>query len=104
MRRPLITNAAWTPELMDAALPRGVRPVIGTSGLPQEFIDDLAAVAAFAIEPFRPPLDDVAVPGLSLAQVVAYRPKFSKCVECTAYIEPEIDGLLKRLATLREML
>ena len=42
--------------------------------------------------------------GFGLAQMVQYRPKVSKCDECTAYIEPEIDGLLKRLTTLREML
>ena len=36
------TNAAWTPELTAAALPRGVRPVIGTSGLPQAYVDALA--------------------------------------------------------------
>jgi 4-hydroxy-tetrahydrodipicolinate reductase len=37
------TNAAWTPELMKAALPRGVRPVIGTTGLSQAYVDGLAA-------------------------------------------------------------
>jgi 4-hydroxy-tetrahydrodipicolinate reductase len=37
------TNAAWTPELMKAALPRGVRPVIGTTGLSQEYVASLAA-------------------------------------------------------------
>ncbi len=42
--------------------------------------------------------------GLSLTQVVEYRPQFSKSEERTAYIEPEIDGLLKRLAMLWEML
>jgi 4-hydroxy-tetrahydrodipicolinate reductase len=36
------TNAAWTPVLADAALERGVRLVIGTTGLPQSFVDDLA--------------------------------------------------------------
>jgi 4-hydroxy-tetrahydrodipicolinate reductase len=36
------TNAVWTPQLMDAALPRGVRPVIGTTGLSQTFVDGLA--------------------------------------------------------------
>jgi 4-hydroxy-tetrahydrodipicolinate reductase len=36
------TNAAWTPQLTAAVLPRGVRPVIGTTGLPQEFVDGLA--------------------------------------------------------------
>jgi 4-hydroxy-tetrahydrodipicolinate reductase len=36
------TNAAWTPELTAAALPRGVRPVIGTSGLPQAYVDALS--------------------------------------------------------------
>jgi 4-hydroxy-tetrahydrodipicolinate reductase len=36
------TNAAWTPALTAAALPRGVRPVIGTTGLPQSYVDDLA--------------------------------------------------------------
>jgi 4-hydroxy-tetrahydrodipicolinate reductase len=37
------TNAAWTPELTQAALPRGVRPVIGTTGLSQAYVDGLAA-------------------------------------------------------------
>ena len=32
-----------------------------------------------------------------------YRPKFSKCDERIAYIESEINGLLKRLAMLWEM-
>ena len=36
------TNAAWTPELTEAALVRGVRPVIGTTGLPQSYVDELA--------------------------------------------------------------
>ena len=36
------TNAAWTPVLADLALDRGVRLVIGTTGLPQSFVDDLA--------------------------------------------------------------
>ena len=36
------TNAAWTPELTRAALPRGVRPVIGTTGLSQDYVDALA--------------------------------------------------------------
>lgn len=36
------TNAAWTPELTAVALPRGVRPVIGTTGLSQEYINGLA--------------------------------------------------------------
>jgi len=36
------TNAAWTPKLTAAALPRGVRPVIGTTGLPQSYVDGLA--------------------------------------------------------------
>ncbi len=36
------TNAAWTPVLADAALSGGVRMVIGTTGLPQSFVDDLA--------------------------------------------------------------
>jgi len=37
------TNAAWTPVLIGAALKRGVRPVIGTSGLNQDFVDRLVA-------------------------------------------------------------
>ncbi len=37
------TNAAWTPALMKYALPRGVRPVIGTTGLSQDYVDSLAA-------------------------------------------------------------
>lgn len=40
------TNAAWTPELTAAALSRGVRPVIGTTGLSQEYVDALAAECA----------------------------------------------------------
>jgi 4-hydroxy-tetrahydrodipicolinate reductase len=32
------TNAAWTPVLVDAALTHGVRPVIGTSGLSEDFV------------------------------------------------------------------
>jgi 4-hydroxy-tetrahydrodipicolinate reductase len=35
------TNAAWTPELTAAALPRGVRPVIGTTGLADAYVDAL---------------------------------------------------------------
>ncbi|HYM15795.1 MAG TPA: 4-hydroxy-tetrahydrodipicolinate reductase [Dehalococcoidia bacterium] len=35
------TNAAWTPQLVAAALPRGVRPVIGTTGLSQSFVEGL---------------------------------------------------------------
>jgi len=37
------TNAAWTPYLTEAALTRGVRPVIGTPGLPEQYVDELAA-------------------------------------------------------------
>ena len=36
------TNAAWTPVLADAAIARNVRMVIGTTGLPQSFVEDLA--------------------------------------------------------------
>ncbi|MBI5289334.1 MAG: 4-hydroxy-tetrahydrodipicolinate reductase [Chloroflexi bacterium] len=36
------TNAAWTPVLADAALDRGVRMVIGTTGLSQEFVEKLS--------------------------------------------------------------
>lgn len=35
------TNAAWTPELTAAALPRGVRPVIGTTGLSDAYVEAL---------------------------------------------------------------
>jgi 4-hydroxy-tetrahydrodipicolinate reductase len=35
------TNAAWTPALADAALALGVRLVIGTTGLSQEWIEKL---------------------------------------------------------------
>ena len=35
------TNAAWTPVLTEAALRRGIRPVIGTTGLPKEYVDGL---------------------------------------------------------------
>ncbi len=32
------TNAAWTPQLAAAALPAGARMVIGTTGLPDDFV------------------------------------------------------------------
>ncbi len=35
------TNAAWTPLVADAALERSVRLVIGTTGLPEAWLDDL---------------------------------------------------------------
>jgi len=35
------TNAAWTPLLADAALSRGVRLVIGTTGLPEDWVEGL---------------------------------------------------------------
>ncbi|HLB22998.1 MAG TPA: 4-hydroxy-tetrahydrodipicolinate reductase [Dehalococcoidia bacterium] len=35
------TNAAWTPLLVDAALERRVRMVIGTTGLSQQFVEKL---------------------------------------------------------------
>jgi len=35
------TNAAWTPVLIEAALAAGVRPVVGTSGLPAEVVANL---------------------------------------------------------------
>jgi 4-hydroxy-tetrahydrodipicolinate reductase len=35
------TNAAWTPHLVDAALPARVRLVIGTSGLDEKFVAEL---------------------------------------------------------------
>lgn len=37
------TNAVWTPSLTEAALERGVRPVIGTTGLSQDYVERLAA-------------------------------------------------------------
>ena len=36
------TNAMWTPQLTAAAVRARVRPVIGTSGLPSEYVEDLA--------------------------------------------------------------
>jgi 4-hydroxy-tetrahydrodipicolinate reductase len=36
------TNAEWTPALTNAAIAAGVRPVIGTSGLPDGFVGELA--------------------------------------------------------------
>jgi 4-hydroxy-tetrahydrodipicolinate reductase len=36
------SNAAWTPPVADAALERGVRLVIGTTGLSEDWIDGLA--------------------------------------------------------------
>lgn len=38
------TNAAWTPVIAAAAVARGVRPVIGTSGLSDAYINELAAL------------------------------------------------------------
>ena len=37
------TNAGWTPLVADAALERGVRLVIGTTGLPDSWLDELEA-------------------------------------------------------------
>ena len=37
------TNSAWTPPVADAAVERGVRLVIGTTGLPDAWIDGLEA-------------------------------------------------------------
>jgi 4-hydroxy-tetrahydrodipicolinate reductase len=37
------SNAAWTPPVADAALDRGVRLVIGTSGLPESWLGELGA-------------------------------------------------------------
>jgi 4-hydroxy-tetrahydrodipicolinate reductase len=37
------SNAEWTPRLARDAIAAGVRLVIGTTGLPQGFVDDLAA-------------------------------------------------------------
>jgi 4-hydroxy-tetrahydrodipicolinate reductase len=38
------TNAAFTPLVARSAIERGVRPVIGTTGLEQGFIDELASL------------------------------------------------------------
>ncbi len=40
------TNAQWTPRLVEAALAAGVRPVIGTSGVPAETLEVLRAGCA----------------------------------------------------------
>lgn len=40
------TNAAWTPALAEAALPRGVRLVVGTTGLSNEFMSWLEGECA----------------------------------------------------------
>ena len=40
------SNAAWTPVLARAALERGVRLVIGTTGLPAAFLDELREEAS----------------------------------------------------------
>jgi 4-hydroxy-tetrahydrodipicolinate reductase len=40
------TNANWTPQLVEAALPRGVRLVIGTTGLGAEFVARLGDACA----------------------------------------------------------
>lgn len=39
------TNAAWTPTIARAALQRGIPLVIGTTGLPADFLDELAREA-----------------------------------------------------------
>ena len=36
------TNAAWTPVLTKAIVPLGVRPVVGTTGLGDDFVTELA--------------------------------------------------------------
>ncbi len=40
------TNVAWTPVAAEAAVRHGVRPVIGTSGLSEAFVRDLAEKCA----------------------------------------------------------
>ncbi|MGE0573005.1 MAG: 4-hydroxy-tetrahydrodipicolinate reductase, partial [Dehalococcoidia bacterium] len=40
------TNADWTPGLVDAALARGVRLVVGTTGLSAAFVESMAARCA----------------------------------------------------------
>jgi 4-hydroxy-tetrahydrodipicolinate reductase len=40
------TNVAWTPALTSAAVPRGVRPVIGTSGLSDAYVAELRRACA----------------------------------------------------------
>ncbi|MCA9844743.1 MAG: 4-hydroxy-tetrahydrodipicolinate reductase [Dehalococcoidia bacterium] len=40
------TNATFTPKLVEAALAAGVRPVIGTSGLPSEWVEQLRQTCA----------------------------------------------------------
>ena len=40
------SNAEWTPRLAEAALPAGVRLVIGTTGLPEAFINGLGEECA----------------------------------------------------------
>lgn len=40
------TNAQWTPRLAEAAMAAGVRPVIGTSGVPAETVELLRAGCA----------------------------------------------------------
>ena len=42
------TNALFTPALVDAAIPRGVRPVIGTSGITPAYLDQLGKRCADA--------------------------------------------------------
>lgn len=42
------TNAEWTPTLARAAARAGVRPVIGTSGLPNGFVSELEGACAEA--------------------------------------------------------
>jgi 4-hydroxy-tetrahydrodipicolinate reductase len=40
------TNAQWTPRLVEAALAAGVRPVVGTSGIPVETVEAMRAECA----------------------------------------------------------
>ena len=40
------TNAAWTPVIADAALERRVRLIVGTTGLPHEWVEDLGRCCA----------------------------------------------------------
>lgn len=42
------TNAAWTTDLLPAALAAGVRPVVGTTGLSEAFVAQVRAQAAAA--------------------------------------------------------
>jgi 4-hydroxy-tetrahydrodipicolinate reductase len=82
------TNAAWTPVLAEAALEKGVRLVIGTTGLDQAFLERLGRDCA------RRRLGAVVAPNFALGAVlmVHFARQAAKFFDSAEIIELHHDG------------